>query len=47
MINNAKLAVLFAESLAKQVEKGRFHGYVEGSTKSEVRPWSEWVGGHP
>lgn len=48
LINNAKLGVLFVQSLEKKIPQGSLDGYVKGrKPPPEVRPWSSWVGGHP
>lgn len=48
LINNPKLAQLWVEALAKKIPKGGLERYVEGRIPSEVRPWSDFMGGaHP
>jgi len=42
LINNAKLAVLFTETLAKKFHKSPLP-YVEGNIPSEVKSWKEFV----
>jgi carbamoyl-phosphate synthase large subunit len=44
LLNNAKTAQLFVESLAKKIPQGALRGYTEGRIPSEVRSWSEFVG---
>lgn len=48
LINNAKLAVLWVESLARKMPEGGLEPYKQGKRiPTEVKPWSEWVHGHP
>lgn len=48
LINNAKLGKLFVEALAKKMPLGGLEKYSpDRKIPSEVKPWSEWVGGHP
>ena len=44
LLNNAKTAQLFVESLAKKIPQGGLRGYTEGRIPSEVRSWREFVG---
>ncbi|KAJ7594958.1 carbamoyl-phosphate synthase [Mycena floridula] len=44
LINNAKNAQLFVESLAKKIPQGGLRSYTEGRIPSEVRSWREFVG---
>jgi len=44
LLNNAKTAQLFVESLAKKIPQGALRGYNEGRIPSEVRSWREFVG---
>lgn len=44
-INNPLLAQLYVEALGKKLLKGDLKGYQEGRIPSEVKSWSEWVGG--
>ncbi|KAF8806531.1 carbamoyl-phosphate synthase [Phlegmacium glaucopus] len=44
LLNNAKTAQLFVESLAKKIPLGGLQGYREGHIPSEVRSWREFVG---
>ncbi|KAH9485484.1 Carbamoyl-phosphate synthase arginine-specific large chain [Psilocybe cubensis] len=44
LLNNAKTAQLFVESLAKKIPQGGLRGYTEGHIPSEVRSWREFVG---
>ncbi|KDR75709.1 hypothetical protein GALMADRAFT_248355 [Galerina marginata CBS 339.88] len=44
LLNNAKTAQLFVESLAKKIPQGGLRGYNEGRIPSEVRSWREFVG---
>ena len=44
LLNNARTALLFVESLAKKMEEGGLRGYAEGKIPSEVRSWREFVG---
>ncbi|KAJ3513419.1 hypothetical protein NLJ89_g2953 [Agrocybe chaxingu] len=44
LLNNAKTAQLFVESLARKVPHGGLRGYSEGHIPSEVRSWREFVG---
>ncbi|GAA5932565.1 hypothetical protein JCM3775_005962 [Rhodotorula graminis] len=50
LINNPTLAQLYVSALARKMAKGevgKASNYVEGRIPSEVKAWSEWVGGHP
>jgi carbamoyl-phosphate synthase large subunit len=42
LINNAKLAVLFTETLQKKFAQSPLP-YVEGTNPSEVKSWKEFV----
>ncbi|KAF8911467.1 carbamoyl-phosphate synthase subunit arginine-specific large [Gymnopilus junonius] len=44
LLNDAKTAQLFVESLARKIPQGGLRGYTEGHIPSEVRSWSEFVG---
>ena len=44
LLNNAKTAQLFVESLAKKIPQGGLRRYTEGRIPSEVRSWREFVG---
>lgn len=44
LLNNARTAQLFVESLAKKFPQGGLRGYTEGHIPSEVRSWREFVG---
>lgn len=44
LLNNARTAQLFVESLAKKIPTGGLRGYTEGRIPSEVRSWAEFVG---
>jgi len=45
LINNARCALLFVESMQTKYRQGYFPGrYVEGRIPSEVRSWREFVG---
>lgn len=44
LLNNAKTAQLFVESLAKKIPQGGLRGYTEGRIPSEVQSWREFVG---
>ncbi|KAH0588779.1 Carbamoyl-phosphate synthase arginine-specific large chain [Termitomyces sp. J132] len=44
LLNNARTALLFVESLAKKISIGGLRGYTEGHIPPEVRSWSEFVG---
>jgi carbamoyl-phosphate synthase large subunit len=43
LINNARLAQLWVEALAKKMPVGGLEGYQEGRIPSEVKSWKEWV----
>jgi len=48
MFNNSKLASLWVEALKRKVPQGALEGYAVGKKlPSDIKPWSEWVGGHP
>ncbi|KAJ3773337.1 carbamoyl-phosphate synthase [Lentinula raphanica] len=44
LINNARNAQLFVESLARKIPQGGLKGYNEGRIPSEVKSWKEFVG---
>lgn len=44
LINNARCAKLFVESLGKKIPQGGLRRYREGRIPSEVRSWREFVG---
>jgi len=44
LINNARCAQLFVESLAQKMPQGGLEAYQEGHRPSEVKSWREWVG---
>ncbi|KAF8891768.1 carbamoyl-phosphate synthase [Infundibulicybe gibba] len=44
LLNNARTAHLFVESLARKIPQGGLRGYSEGRIPSEVRSWREFVG---
>lgn len=44
LLNNARTALLFVESMARKIPQGGLKGYSEGMIPSEVRSWSEFVG---
>jgi len=44
LLNNARNALLFVESLAKKIPQGGLRPYTEGKIPSEVRSWREFVG---
>ncbi|KII95699.1 hypothetical protein PLICRDRAFT_150562 [Plicaturopsis crispa FD-325 SS-3] len=44
LLNNARTAQLFVESLAKKIPEGGLRNYTEGRIPSEVRSWREFVG---
>ncbi|KAI0359665.1 carbamoyl-phosphate synthase [Trametes cingulata] len=44
LLNNARCAQLFVESLAKKLPQGGLRPYTEGRIPSEVKSWREWVG---
>lgn len=44
LLNNARTAQLFVESLAKKIPQGGLRRYSEGRIPSEVRSWREFVG---
>ncbi|KAJ3762469.1 carbamoyl-phosphate synthase [Lentinula raphanica] len=44
LINNARNAQLFVESLARKIPQGGLKGYNEGRIPSEVKSWREFVG---
>ncbi|TNY20630.1 spermidine synthase [Rhodotorula diobovata] len=50
LISRPELASLYVSALARKMAKhevGKPDNYVEGRIPSEVKSWSEWVGGHP
>lgn len=48
LINDARCAKLFVEALAKKMPEGGLERYSpDRKIPTEVKPWSEWVGGHP
>ncbi|KAF8516858.1 carbamoyl-phosphate synthase [Hysterangium stoloniferum] len=44
LLNNARTAELFVESLARKIPQGGLRSYTEGRIPSEVRSWREFVG---
>ncbi|KAJ6631613.1 hypothetical protein B0H10DRAFT_2159839 [Mycena sp. CBHHK59/15] len=44
LLNNARSAQLFVESLARKIPQGGLRNYSEGRIPSEVRSWREFVG---
>ncbi|KAF9039443.1 carbamoyl-phosphate synthase [Hymenopellis radicata] len=44
LLNNARNAQLFVESLAKKIPQGGLRKYTEGRIPSEVKSWREFVG---
>ncbi|TFY82994.1 hypothetical protein EWM64_g1013 [Hericium alpestre] len=44
LLNNARTALLFVESLAKKIPQGGLRKYTEGRIPSEVKSWREFVG---
>lgn len=44
LLNNARTAQLFVESLAKKIPQGGLRSYSEGRIPSEVKSWREFVG---
>ncbi|KAG6920184.1 hypothetical protein DXG01_004953 [Tephrocybe rancida] len=44
LLNNARTALLFVESLAQKIPLGGLRKYTEGRIPPEVRSWSEFVG---
>jgi len=44
LLNNARTAQLFVDSLAKKMPTGGLRNYTEGRIPSEVRSWREFVG---
>ncbi|KAI0918966.1 hypothetical protein AcV5_002007 [Taiwanofungus camphoratus] len=44
LLNNARCAQLFVESLAQKIPQGGLRKYSEGRIPSEVRSWREFVG---
>jgi len=46
LIAHPLLAQIYVEALAKKMAKGELNGYTEGRIPSEVKAWSEFIGGH-
>ncbi len=46
LLNNARCAQLFVESLARKIPEGGLKPYTEGRIPSEVKSWAEWIGFH-
>jgi len=44
LLNNARCAQLFVESLRRKIPEGGLRPYIEGRIPSEVKSWREWVG---
>jgi hypothetical protein len=44
LLNNARCAQLFVESLARKIPQGGLRKYTEGRIPSEVKSWREFVG---
>jgi len=44
LLNNARCAQLFVESMAQKIPKGSLRPYTEGRIPSEVHSWREFVG---
>ena len=44
LLNNARTAELWVESLARKIPEGGLNKYDEGHIPSEVKSWAEWVG---
>jgi len=44
LLNNARTAQLFVESLERRIPQGGLRKYSEGMIPSEVRSWREFVG---
>ncbi|KAK0226261.1 carbamoyl-phosphate synthase [Armillaria fumosa] len=44
LLNNARTAQLFVESLARKIPTGGLRSYTEGRIPSEVKSWREFVG---
>ncbi|TRM69122.1 hypothetical protein BD626DRAFT_421131 [Schizophyllum amplum] len=44
LLNNARTAELWVESLARKIPEGGLKNYEEGRIPSEVKSWAEWVG---
>ena len=44
LLNNARTADLFVESLRRKIPEGGLRKYTEGRIPSEVRSWREFVG---
>jgi len=43
LINNAKLAVLWVETLKQKMPLGALEPYSEGQIPVDVKSWREWV----
>lgn len=43
LINNAKLAALWVETLKQKMPKGALEPYTEGRIPEDVKSWREWV----
>jgi carbamoyl-phosphate synthase large subunit len=44
LLNNARTAQLFVDSLAKKMPQGGLRKYTEGRIPSEVKSWREFIG---
>ena len=44
LLNNARCAQLFVESLARKIPQGGLRKYMENRIPSEVKSWREFVG---
>jgi carbamoyl-phosphate synthase large subunit len=44
LLNNARCAQLFVESLARKIPQGGLRKYIEGRIPSEVKSWRGFVG---
>jgi carbamoyl-phosphate synthase large subunit len=44
LLNNARTAQLFVDSLAKKMPNGGLRKYSEGRIPSEVKSWREFIG---
>ena len=47
LLNNARCAQLFVESLARKIPEGGLRPYDEERIPSEVKSWSQWIGFKP
>ena len=47
LLNNARCAQLFVESLARKIPEGGLKAYAEGRIPSEVQSWGNWIGSRP